>query len=857
MKDPIMVRELTHSRNLRNYPPSEQPNTFDTLFQAAIMLDDPKIVQTFLDAREDAACVTFLGNAQSPEMIELLLSAGADTNSLHGNIPGANFVVTALLWATHCGNIETVQSLLQHGADANIPSSERPSNSNWTSFLPLRDATQQAVNRFKKRGEDTAHTNDDFKLIKVLLEAGADIDASSCTIALDHDATPLQVASCVGYESLSAFLIDSGANVNAPAYGIGTALFAAVKSRNTRLVQMLLNRGAKVDNPGPDFHDKSRSTLTCIGRAVEQGDISTVKVLLEAGANIKSSFRMPQFPGIPPKSTCLQIAVEKGYTSIVKLLLEAGADSDAPIETCLGCSKTCLQVAIEKGNLSVVEVLLRAGASTNLPLAGMSSVQLAELAPHSAEILSVLAQFGAAPEAESEKRRQLVSAISRKDAIRVQSLLGSGVALTKLPPEFQSIFLREAIGAGDENVVYLLLCARIDANQAVKVTRMDFWGAKFCPFLLPVKGERVNKYISPLGYVFVQENLCTATKLNIVSMMLKFGANPNASIWPLASPKMLYPPLQFVADLWIIRRREYVRQSSAYDSCESFEPRLIRMLLDNGASAGTLGFGVPTPSKTTALISVASDKLKAMWPESIEIAETLLRSGADVNARAGIQTKTSALGEAVKNGNLELVRLLFEYNAVVDTNAFGSAIEAMHKYPDANLSLIIDLLVEKGANVNGSSRSSTLHFTVSEKNLSLTKRLIELGADINFSGEAGSGREGTLLQIAACEGNLEMALFLIHSGSNINAECSMIRDEMPIADAYVGCLEVKGAFVTALELAAAKGRLDMVQLLINAGAETHLSGSKRYRRAEYVARRRSHIAVANLLKSYFEDTTWD
>lgn len=58
---------------------------------------------------------------------------------------------------------------------------------------------------------------------------------------------------------------------------------------------------------------------------------------------------------------------------------------------------------------------------------------------------------------------------------------------------------------------------------------------------------------------------------------------------------------------------------------------------------------------------------------------------------------------------------------------------------------------------------------------------------------------------------------------------------------------------TALEGAAEHGRLDMVQLLINAGADSHLPGRQRYRTAATLAVQEGHIAVANILRARFEE----
>jgi ankyrin repeat protein len=137
---------------------------------------------------------------------------------------------------------------------------------------------------------------------------------------------------------------------------------------------------------------------------------------------------------------------------------------------------------------------------------------------------------------------------------------------------------------------------------------------------------------------------------------------------------------------------------------------------------------------------------------------------------------------------------------------------------------------------------TALQWAVYGNFLPLVRRLINLGAEINaVSSDATYG--GTAIQIAAKDGHLEMAHLLIHHGADVNrASHNFPYDEEETC---------------AIDLAAREGRLDMVQLLINEGADTHLPGSKRYRRAERLAEREGHVAVADLLKHYFEDATWD
>lgn len=159
---------------------------------------------------------------------------------------------------------------------------------------------------------------------------------------------------------------------------------------------------------------------------------------------------------------------------------------------------------------------------------------------------------------------------------------------------------------------------------------------------------------------------------------------------------------------------------------------------------------------------------------------------------------------------------------------------------------VINFLLDIGADVNapggsyvGCYRRTVLQMAASlepsNATHTLVDRLLGLGADMHAPPSPYHGI--TALQGAAIQGNLRLVERLLSLGADVNAP---------------PCASTEGR--TALEGAAEHGRLDTVQYLINARADTHLPGSKTYRRAEWYARREGHFAVADLLKSHFEES---
>ncbi|KAH8833234.1 hypothetical protein DL96DRAFT_1457839, partial [Flagelloscypha sp. PMI_526] len=148
-----------------------------------------------------------------------------------------------------------------------------------------------------------------------------------------------------------------------------------------------------------------------------------------------------------------------------------------------------------------------------------------------------------------------------------------------------------------------------------------------------------------------------------------------------------------------------------------------------------------------------------------------------------------------------------------------------------------DILLICGANVNAryTDGSSPLHFASFHCETDVVKLLLSKGADIQATG----GEFGTALQAAALRGSLDTVQLLIHAGANANVETE---DTTVIQSAItsscksgygkeiVQLLIKHGAringppnrFGTALHSAAALTRLDILELLLENGAEVNV-----------------------------------
>ncbi|KKQ49827.1 MAG: hypothetical protein US69_C0002G0102 [candidate division TM6 bacterium GW2011_GWF2_38_10] len=188
--------------------------------------------------------------------------------------------------------------------------------------------------------------------------------------------TPLHIASLMGFYDLACLLVQEGADVNAPTSDMQTPLYLATQQNHNKIVAMLLQNGA---NPHiASLHKKTAydialddKNITCISIlkpylgelllrqplhiAAHNGDITTVKKLINQGANVNSKDNK--------NATPMHYAAHKNHTEIIALLAKHGAQIDSVDDK----NFNPLCVAARYGNTESVELLYNLGADINTP----------------------------------------------------------------------------------------------------------------------------------------------------------------------------------------------------------------------------------------------------------------------------------------------------------------------------------------------------------------------------------------------------------------------------------------------------------------------------------------------------------
>lgn len=225
-------------------------------------------------------------NLQDVEMVNLLKSAGAKEN------------IFAFI---HRHDLKNIKRLIKEGVDV---------KSNIGHKTIMTHAVEAG----------------DVETIKTLIEAGADINVLDKT----EDSFPLKVACDNGKYDIVKILVDNGADVNLKNKYNRTALilhqqYPALAKEYLQIIKILLENKAEVNvqekeygstpliSAIPNMSDENPHNLT----PGKDERFEIVKILIEAGAdvNAKSSFL----------GTPLKIAKEYGNTKIEQLLIAHGA----------------------------------------------------------------------------------------------------------------------------------------------------------------------------------------------------------------------------------------------------------------------------------------------------------------------------------------------------------------------------------------------------------------------------------------------------------------------------------------------------------------------------------------------------
>jgi ankyrin repeat protein len=274
-----------------------------------------------------------------PEMMQLLISKGADVNARsidrdyqrHVTAEGRpksldSGGLTPLLYAARENCIACVDVLLKSKVDIDLPDPDGVSpllvaimNANWDLAKQLIDAGAD-VNQWDIYGESPLYTAIDLR---------ARIDGGRNSIDAPNTTTGLAIVK---------LLLERGANPNMqltfkPANARGaittrgaTPLIRAAVNADPEVMKLLLEKGADATLSTADRQTPIHAVLA--GRAPEPQALELIKVLQKAGTDV-NVVALINHPEETRGGTALHYAVRKRYKDAIKLLASFKIDMDA------------------------------------------------------------------------------------------------------------------------------------------------------------------------------------------------------------------------------------------------------------------------------------------------------------------------------------------------------------------------------------------------------------------------------------------------------------------------------------------------------------------------------------------------
>jgi ankyrin repeat protein len=744
------------------------------------------------------------------EVVELLLSAGAlpDTHCLlqailskHVEVAklllhaGATLDDTYLSGAVAHDNTEFVESLLSAGAKSNTNCLliaickerwEHVENLISAGAVPDPECLLRAVSRMN------------IEVVQTLLSAGAIPDARCLSMALSSGNVDLAeivlfaaakpgpkcLSKAVECEDFKPVEMVLSARIMPDSDWLATA----AQHANLELVEILLSAGAVPDAKGLLY-------------AVQGGCVKIAERFLDLGlsANTMTASTTPFIEAIRRcRHAHLHLFKSKGF--FVELSLGHASRFEA------------LQAACDNKNTELVQLLLSSIQKDPSCLPNDSVKKMLQNGHQ--EVALKLVDFGASPDADI-----IVVAIEQRNALLFRRFINQ---IHKPYAWMAKQVISQAIQWGDLEVIKALIRAGVSLEKHDSyIFQLD----EYSPLL--VKGQ--NIYATPLVASIWMG------KREVMNVLLDLGApiRGNFGMSPLTAA-ILMRNSDPVRDLLQRGADPYDNLAVAIASYSRNVPLAMHLLEYFGRSypRGKLGFG-------------AEALHEAIRQENLPML-TVLAKHADGSCFSefpgiGQGERSSPLGAAISSQSekyIEMIEILLENktnaNRVVFEGLHISRTAIMHAISNRRLAAV-ELLIKHGAAL-----------TVQERHMRALTPL-QFAADLGVEDivqcllkHVGPNEPhvmfgcATALQLAAIKGHYRIAVLLLRSGANVNADRPDFWGR------------------TAFEGAAEHGRIDMMFLLAQHGANLLAYDEEQYIRAMRYSKGNGQSGAMKLVEQLYE-----
>jgi len=193
-------------------------------------------------------------------------------------------------------------------------------------------------------------------------------------------------------------------------------------------------------------------------------------------------------------------------------------------------------------------------------------------------------------------------------------------------------------------------------------------------------------------------------------------------------------------------------------------------------------------------VKESADLYRAAEENNFAEAQTAVAAGADVNTTS-LQGVTPLLW-AAKHGNIQMAQFLLSKNA--NPNLVSSECGPLHESVIKHNLPLVELLLDKKSNINlpAEGGKTALHYAILEQHFDMVDHLLKRGADIKAKNTSGA----TALHFVVMNGDRAMVEKFLSCGIN----------------------DKNNNGKTPLHIAAEKGNIDAIKVLLNNNAVTNI-----------------------------------
>lgn len=383
-------------------------------------------------------------------MAEWLIQQGADLKKAN------NIGVTALTAAARYGQTNTVKLLIEAYKNQNLSLTDDLNPLSFAIENKHNETVDLLLNNNLNQYFYVACQTGWFKLIKFLLEKGANLAYQSNTASPAGAQTALAAACRNGHHDIVELLIDQEAANHEPDFI--KLLHTTIQNEHQTITELLLNR---IEIPTSELNRPYQGS-TLLYLASQQGFAAIIELLL------KEEIEINKYNTVE-KMTALHIASQFGYLDVVQLLIKHGAEIDIknragkmpihlayeyvhPKITELLLAATvfpdhekaaymtyltkALQIALEYGQKDLIKMLIERGADVNAILEKGQSVFHLACFKGDRDIVNLMIELGGADLNKADRSKEgktpLYIACEKNNIEVVDLLIQKGVKVNKM-----------------------------------------------------------------------------------------------------------------------------------------------------------------------------------------------------------------------------------------------------------------------------------------------------------------------------------------------------------------------------------------------------------------------------------------